>query len=354
MFLLRVVNISLPKVIAGPCSAESEEQILRTAAELKEAGVEWFRAGLWKPRTMPGCFEGVGEKGLPWLQKVKEQYQLKICTEVASARHVDLCLNAGLDMVWIGARTTANPFLVQEIADAMQGAPVKVFVKNPITPDRGLWAGAIERLRRKGVEDISVVHRGFSTFDKIRYRYAPCWDIAIQFRTAFPEIPFWCDPSHMAGDVAFIPEIAQKALDLGLDGLMIESHCCPSEALSDSRQQLTPADLCRLLQGLTPRRPDSDSAAYRTALESLRARIDALDSTLVETLSQRMEASREIGRIKKENNVAILQTVRWDEVVEGALAKAEGRRLDLEFITRIFNEIHDASVAEQNKIISEL
>ena len=344
----------MPKVIAGPCSAESEDQVLSTARQLGRVGVEWFRAGLWKPRTMPGCFEGVGEKGLPWLGRVKSELGMKICTEVASAKHVELCLGAGLDMVWIGARTTANPFLVQEIADALAGAPVKVFVKNPITQDRLLWVGAVERLRRSGAEDISLVHRGFSTFEKIRYRYAPCWDIAIAMRSAFPDIPFWCDPSHMAGDAALIPEIAQKSLDLGLDGLMLESHCNPAAALSDARQQLTPAQLGSLLKDLKPRLRDADNADYRRTLLELRERIDELDGALVETLSRRMEVSREIGRIKKENNVAILQTIRWDEVVEAALSKAESGNLDPGFVSRIFNEIHDASVVEQNKIISEI
>lgn len=344
----------LSRIIAGPCSAESESQLLQTAQAIKDLGLEWFRAGIWKPRTHPGCFEGVGEKGLEWLRSVKEATGLKICTEAAGAQQAEACLKAGVDMIWIGARTTANPFQVQEIADALGGSGVKVFVKNPVTPDNELWAGAIERLRLAGVKDISVVHRGFSTFEKTRYRNAPRWDKAVEFRMRFPEVPFYCDPSHIAGDTALIGEIAQKAMDLGLDGLMIETHCNPEQALSDSKQQLTPSRLQTLLQNLKLRNTDTDEQAYQGTLARLREKIDSLDENLLDILSERMELSREIGRLKRENNVAVLQSSRWDEVLGNAVEAAQKKNLDTEFITRILNEIHDASVAEQNLIISEL
>lgn len=343
----------LPRVIAGPCSAESPEQVDCAASALKGLGIEWFRAGVWKPRTRPGCFEGAGLEAIPWLVGVKERYGLKICTEVASAKHVEACLDAGFDMLWIGARTTSNPFLVQELAEALKGSDVEVFVKNPITPDPGLWSGAIERLRLCGLQRLSVIYRGFQVAEKVRYRNAPCWDIAIAFRTSFPDIPFYCDPSHMGGDAAFVGEIAQKALDLGLDGLMIETHPNPSEALSDRKQQLTPAQLETVLHTLKIRESDAEDTGYRSALSALRDRIDSLDETLVDILAARMEACREIGRIKKANNVAILQTGRWEEVRSAVASRAADMGLDPDFVMRMMNDIHDASVKEQNIIISK-
>ena len=342
------------KVIAGPCSAESRAQVLDTAGALDRMGIRWFRAGLWKPRTRPDSFEGLGEKGIPWMKEVKSRYGMFICTEVASARHVEICLENGFDMVWLGARTTANPFLVEEIASALSGAEIKVFVKNPVNPDNGLWAGDIERLKMRGVRDISVIHRGFSTYEKTRFRNAPCWDMAIEFRSSFPDIPFYCDPSHMGGDAAYVGEIAQKAMDLGLDGLMVESHVNPSAALSDAGQQLTPLELGRMLDSLKLRNTDSEDEEYRRRLSLLRERIDELDGSLIDILSERMNVSREIGRAKKAGNVAIIQPDRWDIVMEAIREKSKAAGLDIPFITRIYNEIHDASVAEQNRIISEL
>lgn len=344
---------SRPWVIAGPCSAESEDQVMATASALKERGIAVFRAGLWKPRTYPGCFEGVGEEGLPWLRRVRDELGMKVCTEVAGAQHVRACLEAGLDLLWVGARTTANPFLVQEIAEALGGSGVPVLVKNPINPDLELWTGAIERFLRCGVTDLGVVHRGFSTFDRIKYRNAPFWQHAIGMRSRYPRIPFFCDPSHMSGCTGYIQEISQHALDLGLDGLMIESHCDPARALSDSVQQLTPAELGELLSSLSVRENDSSDEGYKESLARFRERIDVIDDDLVRLLGERMEISREIGRYKKANNIAIIQTTRWEEVMEAAARAASACNLDEEFLKRIFNAIHEASAAEQNKIISE-
>ncbi|MDO5321478.1 MAG: bifunctional 3-deoxy-7-phosphoheptulonate synthase/chorismate mutase type II [Bacteroidia bacterium] len=339
-----------PWLIAGPCSAESEEQVLTTARALKDFGVSVFRAGIWKPRTHPGCFEGIGEKGLPWLREVQEQTGMKVCTEVANASHVKACLDAGVDMLWIGARTTSNPFLVQEIAESLSGTDVPVLVKNPVNADLGLWTGAIERFRAQDVRNLGIIHRGFSTFDKIRYRNAPHWRYAIEMRTRFPELPFFCDPSHMAGSTEFIAEISQRALDLGMDGLMIESHCRPQCALSDASQQLTPSALAGLVGSLTVR---EQVAGNDDALDGMRARIDAVDDDLVRLLAERMDISREIGNYKKERNIAIIQSARFEELLGAAKKLGATYGLDGDFLVRIFNMIHDASAAEQNKIISE-
>lgn len=343
----------LSKVIAGPCSAESRDQLLGTARALREIGIQWFRAGLWKPRTRPDSFEGVGEEGIPWMKEVRDSLGMSISTEVATPKHVETCLKAGFDMVWIGARTTANPFLVEEISAALSGSGMKVFVKNPVNPDNGLWAGAIERLRKRDVNDVSVIHRGFSSYEKTRYRNAPCWDMAIEFRTSFPDVPFYCDPSHMGGDAAYVGEIARKAMDLGLDGLMIESHINPSAALSDAGQQLAPLQLEMLLAGLKLRKTDSEDEEYRRRLSLLRERIDELDESILDMLAERMDVSREIGRVKKDGNVAIIQPDRWDEVMASIKEKSTSLGLDMSFVTRIYNEIHEASVAEQNNIITE-
>lgn len=342
-------------VIAGPCSAESEEQVLGTAVALKKLGIGVFRAGIWKPRTHPGCFEGRGEQALPWLKRVKDEVGMAVCTEVATKKHVEACLDAGVDLLWIGARTTSNPFLVQEIAEALRGTGIPVLVKNPINPDLELWIGAIERLRREGVENLGVVHRGFSTFERTKYRNAPHWRHAIELRSRFPELPFFCDPSHMAGSAAYVREISQHALDLGLDGLMIEAHCKPECALSDSAQQLAPHDLGELLASLVVRTqkapvcPDSEA----DLLEILRGRINSIDSELVRLLGDRMGVSREIGRFKKKNNMSILQTAQWDRVCTNVAKAAAVNALDEGFVNRLFSMIHEASVAEQNEIMEK-
>lgn len=337
-----------PCVIAGPCSAESEEQVMETARGLKAIGINVFRAGIWKPRTHPGCFEGVGTQGLRWLQRVKRELGMSIATEVASEKHVYDCLKYGVDLVWIGARTSANPFLVQEIADALTDTDISVLVKNPVNPDIDLWIGALERLNRAGIRKLGVIHRGFSTSEKIKYRNDPLWQYAIELRAKCPNLPFFCDPSHLGGSRDYILEISQRAMDLGLEGLMVESHCNPGVALSDAKQQLTPAALSDMLEHqLVVRDADSAKASYKDRLNQLRAKIDVIDENLVHALGQRMEVSRQIGRIKKENNIAILQTSRWDAVLADMIEKGKENGLEEEFIKTVFNAIHDASVKSQ-------
>jgi chorismate mutase len=327
---------------------------MKTAEALKELGINVFRAGIWKPRTHPGCFEGIGVPGLKWLQKVKSEYGLKVSTEVASEKHVQECLKHGVDMVWIGARTTANPFLVQEIADALSGTDIPVLVKNPVNPDLELWIGALERLSRAGIKKLGVIHRGFSTFDNIRYRNEPHWEIAIEMRSRYPELPFFVDPSHMGGSRDYILEISQRSLDLGFDGLMVESHCTPETALSDSRQQLTPAQLKDLLHNqIAVRDADSDAKEWKDNIEQLRAKIDVLDENLIYTLGSRMKVSRQIGEYKKNNNVAIVQAVRWDALLDKVVEIGYEHGLSKKFLTDVFNAIHEASVEAQNEIISD-
>ncbi len=342
------------KVIAGPCGAETREQVLDTARELKALGVDLFRAGIWKPRTYPGSFEGVGAKGLAWLTEAREKYGIKVITEVASAGHVKQCLEAGIDALWVGARTTANPFLVQEIADALKGTDIPVLVKNPVSPDLGLWIGALERLNRAGVRKLGVIHRGVTTFQKQKYRNDPQWQLAVEMRSAFPSLLFFVDPSHIAGHREYVREVAQCSLDLGFEGLMIESHCCPAMALSDADQQLTPLQLGELLNNqLQVRNADSDAPQWKENIDLLRAKIDVIDETILSALSSRMEISRQIGRYKKENNIAILQTSRWDAVLERVIEKGRSYGLSEEFVTEIFNAIHEESVESQNQILSE-
>lgn len=340
-----------PCVIAGPCSAESQEQVLETAEALRSFGINVFRAGIWKPRTHPGSFEGVGTEGLKWLRNVRDRFGMKVCTEVASAKHVYECIKHGIDMVWLGARTTANPFLVQEIAEALADTDIPVLVKNPVNADLDLWIGALERLNASGVRKLGVIHRGFSSYEKIKYRNNPQWEVAIELRSRYPELPFFADPSHMAGCRDYLQEISQKAMDLGLEGLMIESHCNPSAALSDAAQQLAPDELKRLLyDGIVVRDSDSDDQKYRDTLRELRARIDVIDENLLYTLASRMKVSARIGQIKKENNISILQTGRWDEVLGKVLKAADMYGLDREFVTKVFNAIHEASVARQEEV----
>ena len=338
-----------PCVVAGPCSAESEEQVMETARGLKEIGINVYRAGIWKPRTHPGCFEGAGVPGLKWLQKVRREYGMRICTEVANERHVFECLKHGVDMVWLGARTTANPFLVQEIAEALRDTDIPVLVKNPVNPDLDLWIGAFERLAAQGVRKLGAIHRGVSTASKIKYRNLPQWEMAVELRSRYPELPMFADPSHMGGKREYLFELSQRAMDLGLDGLMIESHCDPSCALSDASQQLTPSALIRLLESLVVRDAVTSDEQFNENLSRLRAQIDVLDENLIFTLASRMKVSRSIGGLKKENSVAIVQPTRWDEVLEKVSTSAAGYGLDTEFVKRIFNIIHEASVAEQNK-----
>ncbi|MBO5563326.1 MAG: bifunctional 3-deoxy-7-phosphoheptulonate synthase/chorismate mutase type II [Bacteroidales bacterium] len=341
-----------PMAIAGPCSAETEEQVMETARALAAEGIHVFRAGIWKPRTHPGSFEGVGVPGLKWLRKVKEETGMKVCTEVASEKHVFECLKYGIDMVWVGARTSANPFLMQEIADALSDTDIPVLVKNPVNPDLDLWIGALERLNQAGIRKLGVIHRGFSTTESIPYRNAPGWQIAIELRTRYPELPFFADPSHMGGDRKYLLELSQQAMDLGLEGVMIESHCNPDAALSDARQQLTPKACVDLLYELRIREKDSGDKVYREGIEQLRAQIDIIDENILYTLGSRMGVSRKIGTYKRDHNVAILQTSRWDQVLEGMKEKARKYGLSERFVTDVFNAIHEESVRVQNEVLS--
>lgn len=342
-----------PSVIAGPCSAETEEQVMQTASQLKDIGINVFRAGIWKPRTHPGSFEGIGVPGLKWMQRAKREFGLKIATEVASEKHVFECLKYGVDLVWLGARTTANPFLVQAIADALKDTDIPVLVKNPVNPDIDLWIGALERLNGAGIRKLGVIHRGFSTSDRIKYRNSPDWQIAIELRSRYPELPFFVDPSHMSGCRDYIREISQRSLDLGFEGLMIESHCDPTCALSDARQQLTPEQLGDLLYNqIKVRDADSDSPQWKDNIDQLRAKIDIIDENLLYALGSRMKVSRQIGQYKKDNNIAILQASRWDAVLEQVVAKGREYGLPERFLTTVFNAIHEASVEAQNEIIS--
>lgn len=336
-------------LIAGPCSAESPQQLMETARGLTGCGVSVFRAGLWKPRTHPGSFEGVGAEGLPWLVAVREETALPVATEVAGAKHVEACLKAGLDVLWIGARTTANPFLVQEIAEALAGVDIPVYVKNPVHPDAELWAGAVERLQRAGVRRIGLVLRGFTTPESGPYRNAPLWPLAVGMRTRFPELPLFVDPSHIAGEAGLVPDISQKALDLGLDGLMVEVHAHPEAALSDAAQQLTPAGFRTMLAGLQERAADTDAPDYREGIEALRARIDTIDEQLLALLASRMEVSREIGEYKREHGIAILQPGRWESLLEQVMAEGRRKGLPEEFIRRVFEAVHEESVRRQEK-----
>ena len=320
---------------------------METARGLAAFGIHVFRAGIWKPRTHPGSFEGIGTQGLKWLKRVKQELGMWTCTEVASEKHVLECIKYGVDMVWIGARTSANPFLMQEIADALEGTDMPVLVKNPVNPDIDLWVGALERLNRAGIRKLGVIHRGFSTSAPIPYRNDPGWSIAIQLRTRYPQMAFFADPSHMAGDRKYLQELSQVAMDLGLDGLMVESHCNPACALSDSKQQLVPRDLQTLLESLEIRENSSDDASYRDGIEALRARIDVIDENLLKILADRNEVSRKIGQYKKDHNVAILQAGRWEALLASMEEKAEALGISREAIRSIMTAIHDESVRVQ-------
>ena len=340
-----------PMCIAGPCSAETEEQVMETAKGLAAFGIHVYRAGIWKPRTHPGSFEGVGTPGLKWMRRVQQELGMKVCTEVASEKHVRESLAAGMDMVWIGARTSANPFLMQEIADALKGTDIPVLVKNPVNPDLELWIGALERLNRAGVRKLGVIHRGFSTSAPILYRNDPGWRIAIELRTRYPQMTFFADPSHMAGDRKYLQELSQRAMDLGLEGLMVESHSCPDQAWSDAKQQLTPRDLQTLLESLVIRENTSDNEDYKEGIDALRARIDVLDESLLKLLSDRNKISNQIGQYKRDHNVAILQAVRWEQVLTDMINKGKLQGLSEESVSAIFNAIHDESVRVQNEVM---
>jgi chorismate mutase len=341
-----------PLVIAGPCSAETEEQVLSIARELKDSKVSIFRAGIWKPRTRPGGFEGVGAIGLKWLQKAKKETGLLMAIEVATSAQVKLALEHDIDVLWIGARTTVNPFAVQEIADALQNTDKIVLVKNPVNPDLSLWIGGLERLYNAGIKKLGVVHRGFSTYEKTKYRNIPEWQIAIDFQNRFPDIPLIIDPSHITGNREMIFQVTQEALDLNYDGMMIETHIDPDNAWSDAAQQVTPTRLKQIIFDLTIRKATDDEDDYNHRLNRFRESIDDYDSKLLEILGKRMKVADKIGALKKEKNVAVLQNKRWNEILGKMILDGEDKGLSEEFILKLFKAIHQESISHQEKIIN--
>lgn len=337
-----------PIVIAGPCSAETEEQVLTTARQLKQKGCHMFRAGVWKPRTKPGGFEGKGKEALPWMKRVKEETGMLITTEVATPEHVELCLKYGMDILWVGARTSANPFAMQALADALRGVDIPVFVKNPVNPDLELWIGAMERLNQAGIKRLAAIHRGFSSYDKKIYRNLPMWQIAIELRRRIPELPIICDPSHIGGRRELIAPLCQQAMDLGMDGLIVESHCDPDKAWSDAKQQVTPDVLDYILSLLVVRNEHSTTEGLR----QLRGQIDELDNQLMDLLAKRLRVCREIGQYKKEHNMTVLQSSRYNEILEKRGAQGSLCGLSPECVARIFEEIHEESVRQQLEILN--
>lgn len=350
---LNQMNLDHPLVIAGPCSAETEQQVLETAQSLKDSDVSIFRAGIWKPRTRPGGFEGVGAIGLKWLQKAKETTGLKIGTEVANATHVRLALEHDVDMLWIGARSAANPFTVQEIAHALKGTDKIVLLKNPVNPDLSLWVGGLERLLSSDIKNIGVIHRGFSTFNKLQYRNNPKWHIAIDFKNQYPNVPILVDPSHITGRRDMIFDVTQQALDMNFDGMMIETHPDPDNAWSDAAQQVTPDALKAMFDNLRVRKPDDSNDVFQKKMSELRAKIDELDSKLITNLGIRMRIANEIGTLKKSKNVAILQSNRWNQILSKMQELGASKDLSEEFIAQIFKAIHQESINHQEKVFKE-
>lgn len=345
-------NGKRPVLIAGPCSAETEEQVIQTATRLFRTGkVDILRAGIWKPRTRPGAFEGIGTKGLPWLQKAKELTGLPVAVEVAKASHVELCLEFGIDILWIGARTTVNPFAVQEVADALKGVDIPVLLKNPINPDLALWLGGMERLQNAGLTKLGAIHRGFSFSGEKIYRNRPQWQIAIDFKTAMPDIPMINDPSHICGRRDILFKVAQKAMDLDFDGLIMESHITPDTAWSDASQQITPEEYGKLIESLVIR-DDNNTGKEKTKLDRLRKEIDMIDEEIMNILASRMKISREIGQYKKDNNMTILQSERWKEVLQKYIDRGTQSGLGAEFISRVIKSIHDESIEQQEKVMT--
>ncbi|MBN2544436.1 MAG: bifunctional 3-deoxy-7-phosphoheptulonate synthase/chorismate mutase type II [Spirochaetes bacterium] len=351
-FIMPGVSDKRPLVIAGPCSAESEEQVMTTARQLNEEGIKIFRAGIWKPRTRPNAFEGVGSIGLPWLKKVKEHFGMYTATEVANVKHVYEALKFGVDILWIGARTSANPFAVQEIADTLKGMDIPVLVKNPVNPDIELWIGALERLNNSGIKKLAAIHRGFSVHQTCQFRNDPQWQIPIELRRRIPNLPILVDPSHICGSSELLYEVSQRAMDLDFHGLIIETHCTPEKAWSDAKQQITPAGLKVLLEKLILRHSDVDRQQSKK-LEEFRSRIDKCDDELLNILEQRMQVSEEIGEFKKENEITILQTERWDTIVKKRTGMGLKKGLSEEFVSTVFAAIHQESIDHQNKVMNE-
>ena len=345
-------NLNHPLVIAGPCSAETEDQVLKIAHDLKNTDVSVFRAGIWKPRTRPGMFEGVGAIGLKWLKKVKKETGLLIATEVANASHVKLALEYDIDILWIGARSTVSPFIVQEIADALNGTDKIVLVKNPVNPDLSLWLGGVERLYSANIKKLGVIHRGFSTYEKTNYRNNPEWQLPIELQNRFPELPLICDPSHIAGRRDILQDISQTALDLNFDGLMIETHTDPDNAWSDAAQQITPKTLVKMMQDLKTRKVTNEEVDYNNKLNTLRTQIDFIDHGLLDTLGKRMKVAIKIGELKKQKNVAVLQTKRWNEILGKMILEGEEKGLSEEFVLRMFKAVHQESINHQEKVIN--
>ncbi len=343
-------NAKRPIVGAGPCSAESEEQVVAVARALSSAGhVDFFRAGIWKPRTKPGCFEGVGSIGLEWLKRVRDEFALPVATEVATPQHVEQCLKAGIDILWVGARTTANPFAVQDIADALRGTDIPVLVKNPVNPDLELWIGALERLNNAGITRLGCIHRGFSSYAERIFRNAPQWQLPLELKRRFPEIPILCDPSHITGKRELLSGISQEAMDLNFDGLMVEVHCQPECALSDSRQQVVPQELFMILDRLVHRSTKNENreiARYRKLL-------DEIDGDIMNLILKRMQISREIGAVKKENNIAVFQPFRYNETLQRFAEKGITDSMDVDAMKDIFETIHAESIRLQLRIVND-
>src|SRR5215218_9308630 len=342
-----------PLIISGPCSAETEQQVLETATRLANTGkVDMLRAGIWKPRTLPGSFEGIGTKGLPWMQRAKKETGLPITVEVATAKQVEDALHFDIDILWVGARTTVNPFSVQEVADALRGANVPVLIKNPINPDLELWIGAVERIAKAGIKNIGLIHRGFSSYGNTEYRNAPMWHMAIEMKRRNPGMMIINDPSHISGNRTLLQSVAQKAIDLDFDGIMIETHIDPDKAWSDAKQQVTPERLAEILDGIKWRHETSDQKEFVVALEKLREQINHIDDELMQLLGQRMKIADKIGEYKRDNDITILQTNRWNEILERACKKGEKQGLSKEFITKYLDAVHMESINHQNKVFN--
>jgi chorismate mutase len=342
-----------PLVISGPCSAETYDQLYNTCKQLKNQGINLMRAGIWKPRTRPGTFEGNGEEALKWISEIKKELDVKFTVEVANTNHIDLSLKYGIDVLWIGARTTVNPFSVQEIADAIKGTDTPIFIKNPINPDLSLWMGAIERINKVGINKIGAIHRGFSITGKSKYRYVPLWDIAIDLKSNIPDLPIICDPSHICGNRDMLQETSQKALDLGYDGLIIESHIDPDNAWSDAKQQVTPEVLSKIIDSLVIKNKDEKSNTYNHLLNELRELIDNVDKEIIDIISKRIDLVEKIGEFKKEQDLTTFQVDRWNDIFKSRIKWAKDKDLDKDFIEDLYKVIHLGSINAQNKIINK-
>lgn len=340
-----------PIVISGPCSAETEEQLMETCAGLKKIGIEVMRAGVWKPRTRPNGFEGVGKMALEWIQNVKQELGVSFAVEVANPQHVELCLKAGIDILWIGARSTVNPFTVQEIADSLKGIDIPVFIKNPVNPDLALWMGAIERVYLAGIRKMAAIHRGFSSFQKTKYRNIPNWQIALELKRELPQMPLICDPSHICGNRELLASVAQKSLDLGYEGIMIESHRDPDKAWSDAKQQITPETLKTLLQNLKPKTENTTDNDFHKFIEEMRDQIDKTDREIIEMLAQRMKIVEKIGEYKKNNNITSYQSSRYDEILKTRSEWGKMMNLNPDFTKALYQIIHMAAVNRQEQIL---